>query len=147
MCIIDVNKFSSYHKLLRTTAYVLKFVKISKGKALKNSEIIADEINEAETYLVKNVQKLLEKDPKFKDLRANLGLYKDQEGVCRCKSRINNALLPFETCRPILLPGKHHIVELIIIACHKRFTQWSYNYPCGPDHKTSSEKLHDMLMT
>ena len=45
--IIDVEQFSSIHKLLRVTAYILKFVSILTGRS-ENPELTADVLSEAE---------------------------------------------------------------------------------------------------
>ena len=47
-------------------------------------------------------------------------LYLDDSGLMRCRGRIQNSLLNQEAKTPILLPSKHHGVELIIKDTHNR---------------------------
>ena len=48
------------------------------------------------------------------------GLYRDDEGVLRCKGRLNNAHLPTTSRNPVLLPSKSDFVNLIIKDVHHR---------------------------
>ena len=46
-------------------------------------------------------------------------LYIDERGVVRCKGRIQNSSLNQEAKTPMLLPSKHHVVDLIISDNHQ----------------------------
>ena len=53
-------------------------------------------------------------------IQISLGLYKDDSGVLRCSSRIQNSLLPYSTKCPVLLSKKHYITRLVILDCHEK---------------------------
>ena len=57
---------------------------------------------------------------RFESLKNQLGLYTDDNGLLRCKGRLQNATIPFNAKYPILLPADHYLTALIIHDCHKR---------------------------
>ena len=48
-----------------------------------------------------------------------MGFFEDEEGVWRCRGRIESATLPFGTKHPILLPREHHFTKWIILKAHE----------------------------
>ena len=48
-----------------------------------------------------------------------LGVFKDEDGVLRCKGRIKNSSLPYSGKFPILLPRKQHFTRLLIAQSHE----------------------------
>ena len=63
----------------------------------------------------KEIEFLQCKDPKLTPPTyvAQFGLYR-QEGVLRCKGRLNNSPLPENSRNPILIPASHEFVQLLI---------------------------------
>ena len=126
--IIDPSRFSDLNKLLRVTAYVLRFVQ--KPKEQQKGHLTAEEISKAEELWIKSVQRKLFQD-EIRHLRDNknasipplirqFNLYLDKNNVLRCKGRISNSTLPQNSKNPILLPNKHVFVNLIISHTHER---------------------------
>ena len=128
-------------RLLRITAYVLRFVNNLKQRsqsprtrkkrkqAVRIKELAAEEISSAETLWIKSVQaKSFPEEIKFsKGKRSSqpnkvglLGLYLDDQQVLRSKGRINNARIEESSKNPALLPSRHHFVDLIIKDVHER---------------------------
>ena len=133
---IDINRFHDLTKLLRVTALVLKAVKSFKGQVndKKNTEkepirLNAADLKEAEHLWIRSVQGsafskeiafLLSKDhssapPAYV---TQFGLFLD-DGIIKCKGRLNNAPLPVNTRNPILLPAKHEFTCLLIKQSHE----------------------------
>ena len=54
-------------------------------------------------------------------------LYLDERGIVRCKGRIQNSSLNQEAKTPMLLPSKHHVVDLIIGDNHQRMLHSGVN--------------------
>lgn len=88
--VINCENFGSKGRLLRVTAYVLKFVKLlqrgtgrSAGAVPKNIQSV--DLQEAEVHWMKGMQTSLEASPKFTD----------ESGVWRCDGRLTNADIPF----------------------------------------------------
>ena len=132
---IDINRFHDLTKLLRVTALVVKAVKSFKGQVNdKNTEkerirLNAADLKEAEHLWIRSVQGsafskeiafLLSKDhssapPAYV---TQFGLFLD-DGIIKCKGRLNNAPLPVKTRNPILLPAKHEFTCLLIKQSHE----------------------------
>ena len=134
--LIDITRFSDLTKLLRVTALVVKFVNKlkstvpTKSSSGSGTEILtALELTNAEELWIKAVQaSSFNKEIKFlRDHRQNkavpptyvsqFGLFLEN-GIVKCKGRINNAELLGSARNPILLPAKHDFVPLVIKKVH-----------------------------
>ena len=146
--IIDCNRFSLLNKLLRTTAYVIRFVKKLLNKINPRSHLTSqcevdssslptvEEINEAEEYWIKSIQgesfiaeiRYLTTDkPVGTPVRINqFGLFLEQ-GVLKCRGRLNNSTLALSSKNPILLPHSHPFVKLLILQYHARVNHSGVN--------------------
>ena len=133
--IIDIKRFHDLTDLLRVTALVVKIARKWKnrirneGTRGEETSLNAADIKEAENLWIKSVQATsFAKEIEFlkrKDQKSTpptyvtqFGLY-IQEGIVKCKGRMNNANLPGSTRNPILLPAKHEFVQLIIKKGHE----------------------------
>ena len=114
---IDCKRFSSLNKLLRTTAYVIRFVKKllakvnTRGLITNKSEVTSslptvEEINDAEEHWIKAVQAesftteikyLTTNKPVGIPVRIKqFGLFLEQR-VLKCRGRLNNSTLALST--------------------------------------------------
>ena len=129
--IIDCRVFSSITRLLRVTAYVLRFIRnLSKKVKSTGNELSASEIDESEALWINAVQNLaFESEMKYLHgnqrttppvLVSQFGLFLDKRGIIRCKGRINESSLSESSKNPILLPSKHDFSNLIIRDTHGR---------------------------
>jgi hypothetical protein len=135
--IIDCNSYSTLTRLLRVTAYVLRFINILKKKRREerssNSQVkalTATEISQAESMWIRTVQmSSFESELGFIENSRDccppayvnqFGLVLDDQHILRCKGRINNATIPESSKNPVLLPSKHHFSDLIIQDVHKK---------------------------
>lgn len=113
----NISRFSSYKKLVRVAAYALRFIQICKKKSDQKGELSTSEINQAEQSLIRHTQSYFPQEQLDK-ARKQLGLFKDADGIIRCKGRLNNSDLHLETRNPILLPRSHHVTALLIRQSH-----------------------------
>ncbi|XP_041453627.1 uncharacterized protein LOC121406824 [Lytechinus variegatus] len=121
---IESEHFSSWRKLVRVTAYVLRFVRILKSKLKKESMPEADvtlapaELEKAELYWTKEAQKGLKSRFERGEFRT-LTPFIDNEGVIRVGGRVENLVTSYESRHPALLPGSHHIALLFTRHVHE----------------------------
>ena len=123
---IDCKTFSCWRKLVRVTAYTLRFIsKLRKGsaedgEALKPEDgpLSPQELQGAETYWIKESHKTLN-NRLIKGEFKNLSPFVDPEGVVRVGGRADKALVSYETRHPVLLSGDHWISRLIIQHAHQ----------------------------
>ena len=127
---MDITRYSRYAKLLRVTAYVLRFINNCRRKSYsrKISGLGAQELQGAEKMWLRSCQSITYHDeianlqskkgrlPMVKQLR----LFLDSEGYIRCGGKIHNAPVAELAKFPYLLPGKHHLTRLIIQDAHER---------------------------
>lgn len=146
--VIDFQRFSTWQKLLRSTAFMLRFFgnmkneklvdAISKRKPqrklikkLPPSEYpTSRELREAEKWLILKAQDDYEQErqllnarqrlPKKSQLRA-LSPFVDKGGIVRMKGRLALAgFCNYDTKNPILLPKTHRITQLIVKYYHEK---------------------------
>ena len=118
--LFDGSEYSRSQKLFRATELVFKFINNCK----KEDFISVTPIN----YWLKIVQgtefseelKFLKgRHRKAPELVRKLGLFLE-DGIIRCKGRINNSELSYSAKFPVLLPKKHWFTRLLIEDAHRR---------------------------
>ena len=119
--IVNISYSSSFEKLVRITAWVMRFV--NNLKALKAKEtkqiggLTVEESFNAEKQLIISAQIELKKQPNFQQLVKSLGLESNNE-ILRCQGRLLNSDLDFEGKKPIIHPKDHHLTRLIVNNSH-----------------------------
>ena len=125
---MDEKKYSSLLRLLRITAWALRFIAKVKKEKSHTGELKASEIKEAKTLWIKFIQKTNFSDAfedkigvlKKKDYKNQLGILLHEDGLLRCHGRMVNAELPLEAIYPILLPKRSHFSTLLIKEYHQK---------------------------
>ena len=79
-----------------------------------------EEYEAAEILWLREMQQAVVESPRFESLKNQLGLYTDDNGLLRCKGRLQNATIPFNAKYPVLLLADHYLTARIIDDCHKR---------------------------
>ena len=101
----DVEQFSSFTKLCRATAWVIRFIEKLRKKTNLSGPLKSTEISKAETMRTayvhhteySNIIDSISKE-KSNNLRTQLGLCMENNGLIRCKGRPLNILYPVQ-CR------------------------------------------------
>lgn len=141
-----LSKFSSINKLVRVTAYVLRFIKNWNnkkfGRSLEIGTLTSRELQVSQTLILRHVQfysfpieitalssgKNLPSNSKLLSLRPFLG----SNGLLRVGGRLENANIGYDQKHQILLPKSHHVTRMIITDHHLR------NLHAGPSSTLSS---------
>ncbi|XP_065060575.1 uncharacterized protein LOC135687848 [Rhopilema esculentum] len=116
--IIEVDKFSSLKRLLRIR-FVTNLRSAREGKILKLGELDSEEVSRAERIWIKGSQIDLKKQPGYNEIALKLGLF-EEDGILKCKGRLENSDLALETKFPIILPNNNWFTRLVIEDCHER---------------------------
>ncbi|XP_046843232.1 uncharacterized protein LOC124437283 [Xenia sp. Carnegie-2017] len=124
--VIDSERFSSWRKLVRVTAWVLraKSTLLAKVRSTAKDTARGDcltpaELERSRTFWIKRAQTKIRAQLKSNELRS-LSPFTDEEGTVRVGGRIDNSLVSYETKHPALLPYNHRISKLIVEEFHKR---------------------------
>ena len=113
--IMTCEDFSSLQKLLRITAYVMRF--IDTLRQVIERKIVTSA--RAERLWIIESQKCLEEDGNFLTWQRQFGVYLEDK-VRRCKGILGNADLPHQAKYMILLHKSHHLSLLIVRDAHNR---------------------------
>ena len=124
---IDSKRFSSLTKLLRVTAWVVRFIKKLKRNLTTTGPIQTSEMDDAEKLWIAHIQSLhysslLEsiKENKQNNLKIQIGVYIDEESLLRCHGRLGNSDLDENAKQPLLVSKADRFTELMIDNIHKR---------------------------
>jgi len=124
---IDERRHSSLYKLLRVTAWVMRFVDKLKKRDGASGLLTTQELQRAKLYWVLHIQHkhYLEvvsdiKRGKKGNLQAQLNLQIDKNGLLRCHGRISNSDLTQGANEPKLLPKKEYFSKLVVEYYHQK---------------------------
>ena len=124
---LDDRKYSSVTKLIRVTAYALRFINKVRKCANQCAYLTSEELKDAERMWIRFIQRKHHADvfhaisgKTQNNLQKQLGLYVDELGLLRCKGRLDNSDLTEGARRPALLPTKENFTRLMIERIHKQ---------------------------
>ncbi|XP_064646215.1 uncharacterized protein LOC135499401 [Lineus longissimus] len=126
--IIDCHRYSSMSRLVRVTAWVLRFVHVLKTRQKPSYPVLElRELDRAEQYWIRQVQQET-LSPVIKSLRSDkpctsgnlkpLLPFLDDEGFVRVGGRLQNSDLPFHVRHPYLVPRQSHVAQLLVRRVH-----------------------------
>ena len=124
--IITSSNYSNLNKLLRVTAYILRFTHNCRNSTKRKGALSSIERKKANLLWILNTQQqvfsseianIRSKSQRLPLVRQ-LRLFLDQSGALRCGGRIHNAPIGELAKFPYLLPTKHHFTHLVIYAVH-----------------------------
>ena len=76
-------------------------------------------ISKAEYLWVIEIQKSLQEEPGFQSWKQQFRPFLE-DGVWKCKGRLDNADIPYASRHPALLPKNHRVTSLIVWDCHDK---------------------------
>ena len=124
---IDIKQFSSYHKLIRVTAWIERFIsKIKKTTSNCEKYLTVKEFKKAEEKWIQYVQRKrfadvfnsINKGQK-NNLKVQLGVFLNKDNLLRCKGRLENIEVSECAKYPILLPRGEDFTRLLVEKTHK----------------------------
>ncbi|XP_054259469.1 uncharacterized protein LOC128984197 [Macrosteles quadrilineatus] len=112
-------KYSSWERLLRIFAYVLRFIHNCKGSEKRQGFISTQELKDTKYHIFKLVQKevfteeinCLKRKSFCSTRLQRLSPFIDSFGLLRVGGRLSQTSLPEDARHPIILPKKHHVVN------------------------------------
>lgn len=122
-----LSTFSSWNKLQRIVALILRFLHNCRGSERIKGPLMSQEITKARLKIFSLVQQATFADEMSslqnqRDCSTRLQRLKpflDSDGILRVGGRLNRSSLPSDVRHPVLLPKKHHVVDLIVDHYHK----------------------------
>lgn len=120
-----LTKISSFVKLQRVIAYVLRFIHNAKNNAnhltghltsneMRQTRIVIFKVVQSQEFSedISNLQnnRALNKNSKLR----NLDPFLDSDGLLRVGGRLAEADIPYRQKHPIILPPNHHVTRILI---------------------------------
>ena len=65
------------------------------------------------------MQNIFPDDPSYDQIKNQVGVVLTEEGILRCRERLQHSKLPSSQKFPALLPSDSYVTELIIQQCHE----------------------------
>ncbi|UYV84811.1 hypothetical protein LAZ67_X003588, partial [Cordylochernes scorpioides] len=125
-----IFKFSTFRKLSRVTAWLLRFIHNARHSSdkIKHKELSSNELNNSIRTLIQIIQssefkteiqccnqsKVLPSNSKL----LSLNPFIDSSGILRVGGRLRKSNLQFNEKHPIILPHNHFVTELIVQQFH-----------------------------
>lgn len=124
-----LERFSSFSKLQRVLAQVVRFIRLVRTPKEKRSHwnnITVQDMQGAMGYIIRALQQTglreeiqcLKRGVLPKRL-AGLQPFIDEKGFVRVGGRLQNSLLPFDAKHQFLIPRDHHVTKLLIRQYHE----------------------------
>ena len=125
--LIDIERYSSVHRLFRVTALIFKFIN-TRRRRIHPTDLTTDvsesltqnELDLAKLCWIKDCQSQLQNDKRFESWKRHLDLYLDESGVWRCGGRMSKSSLSLAAQNPVLLNKDHLLTRLIVVQAHQR---------------------------
>lgn len=124
-----LRKLSSWSKLVRVFAYVMRFINNCRRQSHARGTLSSAELAQATSYVCKCLQRIcFSKDLKLicegklcSTRLQRLAPFFDQQGVLRAGGRLSNAHVDFSAKHPIILPKAHPAVEALVDHYHLKY--------------------------
>ena len=119
--LIEAERYGTWTKLLRVTAYMLRFVnnikqRIKKASTCLDGQLKLEEIERAEIYWIRAAQSTVPSwELRYRDLTPF-----QQDGIVRVGGRLGRSSLTYDEIHPILLPADHIVTSLVAKDIHDR---------------------------
>ena len=118
------EKFSSFSRLLRITAWVKRFLKncqLPNEQRKKNNVLQRAEISDAETFWIRRTQAEAFPNGEKENCLTRFCPQRDEDGLLRISGRLRFADdLPHDVKHPIIIPKDHPVTRLIIENRHEK---------------------------
>ncbi|CAK1597961.1 unnamed protein product [Parnassius mnemosyne] len=128
-CFIDFSRFSNYSRLVRSMAYVLRFIMSCKRQLISSNYLTELELRNALNIIISKCQ--YDSFPEYKLLlnKQNLpkksqllkfNVFLDENKIMRVGGRLDNSKFSYNEKHPILLQSNHIFTKLLFDHEHKR---------------------------
>ncbi|KAH7708582.1 Pao retrotransposon peptidase family protein [Aphelenchoides avenae] len=129
---VDENKFDTYERACRRTAWLIRFLRVLVLKKTRNvsdrllqlhtdgpttGPLTAAELRVAELATLKLDQQQF---PPTEDEVRRFGLHPNPDGILVCSDRLKNADLPEEGRSPAFLSSESRLLRLLIMHLHRK---------------------------
>ncbi|XP_054277190.1 uncharacterized protein LOC128996060 [Macrosteles quadrilineatus] len=125
-----LTRFSHFGKLTRVMGYILRFIYNLRHSKRCSGPLTSSELTQSRLTIFKKVQEtvfgddiaaLKNSSSKTTSSLRRLHPFIDKSGLLRVGGRLNASQLSEDVKHPIILPKKHHVVDILIDFYHKKY--------------------------
>ncbi|XP_072384621.1 uncharacterized protein [Diabrotica undecimpunctata] len=124
-----INRFSSFTKLIKSMAYIRRFVYNARHKDRLSDHLSPKELQDSRLFLIRQVQTIFFKSEILSLTQGRLLLNKqiaslnpflDRSTLLRVGGRLKYSDVPFDQRHPLLLPARNQFTTLLLTSEHQR---------------------------
>ena len=134
--LIQFERFSSWRRLIRTLAWVMKFLKPKMiGREQDEPDLSLEEERIGRQTTLQLIQKEVFNENTSKELKGKLSkldpYFDKDDGLMRVGGRLKQGILPYAVKHQVILPKDHYAVKLLVMYYHEQ------NHHVGTEHLIS----------
>lgn len=122
--LLDMSRYSSLLRLLRVTAWIMRFIHNSRNTVRRNGTLNSEELLLAEEFWVRYTQRefydseirdlIMKRKIKSTSSIVKLAPFLDHKGILRLKGRLEESEFTMDEKQPILLPHNSEFTKLLV---------------------------------
>lgn len=123
------DRFSSYQKLQRVLAQVVRFLRLvrtPREQRKTSNTLTVQDMRKAEIFIIRMLQQS-ELQEEMQSIQrgelpkrfATLQAFIDSDGLLRVGGRLQNSKLPYDAKHQLLLPQKHRVTKMLVKKLHE----------------------------
>ncbi|GFU51816.1 integrase catalytic domain-containing protein [Trichonephila clavipes] len=110
---------NNYFKIIHIVSYIYTFIENCRSKVKKRGPLTTSEVNDAETWLIKQDQSGINLSDPSGNLKS-LNIFQDDKGVLRVGGRLEKASIPYSQKHPAILAKNSKLSKIYFITLHKK---------------------------
>ncbi|GFY04617.1 integrase catalytic domain-containing protein [Trichonephila clavipes] len=109
---------NNYFKIIYIVS-IYRFLHNCRSKGEKRGPLTTSEVNDAETWLIKQDQSGINLSGRSGNLKS-LNIFQDDEGILRVGGRLEKASIPYSQKHPAILAKNSKLSKIYFITLHKK---------------------------
>ncbi|GFU44462.1 uncharacterized protein TNCV_1505901 [Trichonephila clavipes] len=111
---------NNYFKIIHIVSYIYRFIDNCRSKVKKRGPLTTSEVNNAETWLIKQDQSGINLSDPSGNLKS-LNLFQDDKGILRVGGRLEKASIPYNQKHPAILAKNSKLSKIYFLTLRKKF--------------------------
>ncbi|GFW56323.1 integrase catalytic domain-containing protein [Trichonephila clavipes] len=110
---------NNYFKIIHIVSHIYTFIESCRSKVKKRGPLTTSEVNDAETWLIKQNQSGINLSDPSGNLKS-LNIFQDDKGVLRVGGRLEKASIAYSQKHPAILAKNSKLSKIYFITLHKK---------------------------
>ncbi|GFU83673.1 integrase catalytic domain-containing protein [Trichonephila clavipes] len=114
-----MNLSNNYFKIIHIVSYIYRFIENCRSKVKKRGPLTTSEVNDAETWLIKQDQSGINLSDPSRNLKS-LNIFQDDKGILRVGGRLEKTSIPYSQKHPAIQAKNSKLSKIYFITLHKK---------------------------